>query len=67
MMDEIKRIKKAQKGNSKAFEELMSSYQDQLYRTAYIYVHNKEDALDIVQETVYKAYLSLEKLKKPRY
>ncbi|MEK5523009.1 RNA polymerase [Heyndrickxia sporothermodurans] len=66
-MDEIKRIKKARKGDSKAFEELIGKYEEQLYRTAYIYVHNKEDALDVVQETVYKAYLSLDKLKEPSY
>ncbi|MED4651536.1 sigma-70 family RNA polymerase sigma factor [Bacillus pseudomycoides] len=66
-MDEIKLVKKARKGDDAAFEQLISLYQDQLYRTAYLYVQNKEDALDIVQETVYKAYLSIEQLKKPNY
>ncbi|WP_243525112.1 sigma-70 family RNA polymerase sigma factor [Bacillus pseudomycoides] len=66
-MDEIKLVKKARKGDDAAFEQLVSLYQDQLYRTAYLYVQNKEDALDVVQETVYKAYLSIEQLKKPNY
>ncbi|MGE6259989.1 sigma-70 family RNA polymerase sigma factor [Heyndrickxia sporothermodurans] len=66
-MGEQKLIKKAKKGDGKAFEELISRYQDQLYRTAYIYVQNKEDALDTIQEAVYKAYLSLENLKEPKY
>ncbi|PEI93153.1 RNA polymerase [Bacillus pseudomycoides] len=66
-MDEIKLVKKARKGDDAAFEQLIRLYQDQLYRTAYLYVRNKEDALDIVQETVYKAYLSIEQLKKPNY
>ncbi|WP_459501777.1 sigma-70 family RNA polymerase sigma factor [Bacillus sp. C1] len=66
-MDEIKLVKKAKKGDDEAFEQLICLYQDQLYRTAYIYVQNKEDALDVVQETVYKAYLSIEQLKKPNY
>ena len=66
-MDEIKLVKKARKGDDAAFEQLIGLYQDQLYRTAYLYVQNKEDALDIVQETVYKAYLSLEQLQKPNF
>ncbi|MDC2865580.1 sigma-70 family RNA polymerase sigma factor [Bacillus sp. BP-3] len=66
-MDEIKLVKKAKKGDDAAFEQLISLYQDQLYRTAYMYVQNKEDALDIVQETVYKAYVSLEQLQKPNF
>ncbi|WP_440602981.1 sigma-70 family RNA polymerase sigma factor [Bacillus sp. GB_SG_008] len=66
-MDEIKLVKKAKKGNDAAFEQLISLHQDQLYRTAYMYVQNKEDALDIVQETVYKAYLSLDQLQKPNF
>lgn len=66
-MDEIKLVKKAKKGDDAAFEELISFYQDRLYRTAYLYVQNKEDALDVLQETVYKAYSSLDQLKQPNY
>ncbi|WP_020062868.1 sigma-70 family RNA polymerase sigma factor [Bacillus sp. 123MFChir2] len=66
-MDEIKLVKKAKKGDDEAFEQLISLHQDQLYRTAYMYVQNKEDALDVVQETVYKAYISLEQLQKPNF
>lgn len=46
---EYKLIKKAIKGNKKAFEKLIKKHYEQIYRTAYLYVHNKEDALDIVQ------------------
>lgn len=28
---------------------------------------NEEDALDVLQETIYKAYISIEKLKEPKY
>jgi RNA polymerase sigma-70 factor, ECF subfamily len=66
-MDTLSLVKKARKGDDEAFEQLISMHQDRLYRTAYMYVQNKEDALDIVQETVYKAYLSIEQLKKPDY
>jgi RNA polymerase sigma-70 factor (ECF subfamily) len=38
-----------------------------LYRIAFTYVKNKDDALEIVQEATYKAYISLKSLKKPQY
>lgn len=34
---------------------------------AFLYVKNQQDALDIVDETVYKAYLNYKKLKKKEY
>ncbi|WP_171051014.1 sigma-70 family RNA polymerase sigma factor [Bacillus sp. BHET2] len=38
-------------------------HSEQLYRTAYLYVRNREDALDVVQETSYKAFMSIGQLK----
>lgn len=38
----------------KVEETVLYSYES-MYRLAYTYVHNEEDALDIVQESVYKA------------
>lgn len=66
-MKQIKLVRKAVAGNAKAFEMLFQKHSDQLYRTAYIYVQNKEDALDIVQETAYKAFLSIAQLRNPEY
>lgn len=66
MIDENK-IKRAIKGDDKAFEELMGQCKENLYRTAFSYVRNEADALDVVQETVYKAYISIDKLKEPKY
>ena len=37
------------------------------YRLAFSYVKNKEDSLDIVQESIYKAFSSIESLKDPSY
>lgn len=34
-----------------------------IYRIAYTYVNNPTDALDIVQETAYQAYISKDKIK----
>lgn len=64
-MDTNGKITLAQKGDDNAFYELISERNVQLYKTAYAYVKNKEDALDIVSDTVYKAYISIKKLKDP--
>lgn len=58
-------VKAAQKGDDQAFEELVSSVRTKLYRIAFSYVRNEQDALDLYQETIYEAYRSLRKLKKP--
>ena len=62
-----KLVKKAIKGNKKAFEQLIKQHYERMYRTAYLYVHNEEDALDIVQEATYQALTSIHALKHPEY
>lgn len=66
MLDE-KIIRKAVRGNDKAFLMLMDQCKEQIYRTAFAYVKEEEMALDIVQEVVYKAYKSIKNLKEPKY
>lgn len=66
MFDE-KIVKKAIKGNDKAFIILMNQCKEQIYRTAFAYVKEEEAALDIVQEVVCRAYKSIESLKEPRF
>ncbi|WHY87241.1 sigma-70 family RNA polymerase sigma factor [Neobacillus novalis] len=66
-MTEIKLIKKAINGNKKAFEKLLVLHSDQLYRTAYLYVGNREDALDVIQETAYKALLAVGQLRDEKF
>lgn len=63
----IKLVKKAQKGDDDAYLKLFTQYEELIYRTAYLYVKNKEDALDVVQETAYRSFKSLKSLKKPKY
>jgi RNA polymerase sigma-70 factor, ECF subfamily len=60
-------VKLAIKGDEKAFEYLMDISKEGLYKTAFAYTKNEQDAIDILQETVYKAYISIEKLKEPKY
>ncbi len=66
-MKELTLIKKAINGNKECLEELLIIHGDQLYRTAYLYVRNREDALDVVQETSYKAFLSISQLKNEKF
>jgi RNA polymerase sigma-70 factor (ECF subfamily) len=66
-MTELNLIKNAIKGNKKCLEELLVLHSDQLFRTAYLYVRNREDALDVVQETSYKAFLSISQLKNENF
>ncbi|WP_342605168.1 sigma-70 family RNA polymerase sigma factor [Peribacillus sp. FSL E2-0159] len=47
-----------------AFLKLFKQYEKDVYRIAYVYLKNKSDALDIVQETAYKTYLKFETLEK---
>lgn len=61
------KVLKAQSGDDEAFYQLISDRKEILYRTAFAYVKNKEDALDILQETVYRVYVSLKKLKEPEF
>ncbi|HEY8888964.1 MAG TPA: sigma-70 family RNA polymerase sigma factor [Clostridium sp.] len=66
-MDTNGMIKLAQKGDDNAFYELISQRKNQLYKTAFAYVKNKEEAMDIVSDTVYKAYISIKRLKEPSF
>lgn len=61
------KVKSAKRGNDKAFQELVEAEKNKLYRMAYLYVKNENDAIDIVHETIYKAYISIRKLKEPDY
>ena len=47
-------------------QQLLADYQ-KLYRLAYSYVHNESDALDIVQESAYKAMKHCHTLRNPQY
>lgn len=67
LIEEIDLISKAKKGSDEAFEELINTYKEYLYKMAFIYTKNEHDALDIYQETVYKIYLNIDKLKDSSY
>lgn len=58
-------VKSAQKGSDAAFYELITQRKALFYKTAFVYLMNEEDCLDVIQETVCKAYISIKKVKDP--
>lgn len=60
-------VKKAQKGNDKAYLTLFQHYEADIYRMAFVYVKNENDALDLVQEVAYQSFKKISTLKKPEY
>ena len=66
-MNELELVKKAIAGDDASFTSLIASRQERLYRIAYTYVRNKDDALEIVQEAVYRAFISIHKIREPQY
>lgn len=60
-------LAKSKKGNNKAFIELLQNEKVKLYKMAYIYMKNENDALDVVQETVTKAYANIHTVKEEQY
>ncbi|MFJ8258492.1 sigma-70 family RNA polymerase sigma factor [Peribacillus asahii] len=63
----IRLVKKAQRGDDKAFLKLFQQCEEDIYRMAYVYVKNKDDALDVVQEVAYQSFKKIATLKKPEY
>ena len=60
-------VKKAKEGNSEAYYQLFQDVESDIYKMAFLYVNNKEDALDIVQETAYRSFKKIHTLKEPNY
>ena len=54
-------LKKAQKGDIAAFEKLVADNQTRIYNLCYRMTHNAEDAEDMAQEALLKAWRNLRK------
>lgn len=51
----------------KLLEENVIENKEKYYRLAFSYVKNADDALDIVQESIYKAFSSMGNIENPEY
>jgi len=60
---ELSLIEKARKGEVEAFMTLIKAYQTPIYRLIYRLTGNCDDAADLTQETMLKAYTGLENFK----
>lgn len=64
---DIKLVKKAVRGNSDAYGELIRQHQEYLYKMAYVYTENQQDALDVVGTTILKGWQHIRSLKNPQW
>ncbi|MEK4271993.1 MULTISPECIES: sigma-70 family RNA polymerase sigma factor [unclassified Paenibacillus] len=55
------------KTKEEQFSEKITEIQNKLYRLAYCYVKNEQEALDIVSEAVYKGYIAYGKMESMTY
>lgn len=53
--------------NKHEFVQRVEEIQKQLYKTAYLYLGNETNALEIVDESIYKAYKALWQLREEAY
>jgi RNA polymerase sigma factor (sigma-70 family) len=56
-------VKRARRGDLKAYDELVQRYQERIYATIYHMTSNHEDANDIAQEAFIKAFQALKSFK----
>lgn len=60
-------INEAKNGNQNAFKELIDGIKDILYRIAKSRLNNEHDIFDAIDNTIFKAYNNLVKLKNNEY
>jgi RNA polymerase sigma-70 factor (TIGR02954 family) len=67
ILEVMKLMKKAQKGDDHAFYELMQIHKVRLLKIAFTYLRNEDDALEALQEVTFRAYKSIHKVKHSEY
>jgi RNA polymerase sigma-70 factor, ECF subfamily len=61
--DDIEDVRACQRGDREAFDRLAERYQRAVYRLCYRYVNRHEDASDLTQETLLKAYRAIDRFR----
>jgi RNA polymerase sigma-70 factor, ECF subfamily len=67
MLHDEELVTAAIRGDRLALQQLLKLEKEKLYRMAYTYVKNEEDALEIFQQTVLQAIESVHQVKEPAY
>jgi RNA polymerase sigma-70 factor (ECF subfamily) len=60
---EMELVRRAQKGDLEAYDELIKRYQERIYATVYHMTANHEDANDLAQDAFIKAFQALKSFK----
>jgi RNA polymerase sigma-70 factor (ECF subfamily) len=60
---EMDLVRQAQRGDLKAYDELVKRYQERIYATVYHMTSNHEDANDLAQDSFIKAFQALKSFK----
>ena len=56
-------VRRCQKGDDKAFDELVTKYRSRVFAMIYHLVHNEQDAWDLAQDGFFKAWKSIDKFR----
>lgn len=51
------------RAREKIFEEYIKGNKEKLYKISYVYLKNKDDAMDVIHESIVKAYKKLDNIK----
>ena len=57
-------LERFQRGDQTACETLVARYREPLYRLAYRWLHDQEEALDVTQQALVQAFLHLEQFQR---
>lgn len=60
-------FKRAVNGDKESFIKLIEPIKANLYKVAFVYLKNEDDALDCIHEAIIKAIKSINTLKEPQY
>jgi RNA polymerase sigma-70 factor (ECF subfamily) len=61
----VERVRQAQQGDVRAFEQLFQQYQKGIYNAIYQIVRSESDAADLTQDVFVRAYRALPRLQSP--
>ena len=62
-IEDLELVRRSQKGDVTAYDELIRRYQERIYATVYHMTSNHEDANDLAQEAFIKGYTALKSFK----
>lgn len=62
-VSELDLVKRCQKGDSGAFDELVTRYRTRVFGMVYNMVHNEQDAWDLAQDSFLKAWKSISRFR----